>query len=804
MRRVLLVALLLSHLFIPLSHADVSTSHIESRDAELDVIGLNTLTVHRGELIEVLFTLHNLADADDTYSFDLMTQVDGLITTGLPCTTFIESGFLRQVKFNISAEVNAEYGAQNLTLDFSSQNSPNWNLSKTFEVRIAPYSNLNFGASDVSSFIVTPGTRTSVAMNITNNASFEDEITFNLYTQTEWNWGWTMDETDGVNAFKTVPTNSVAYIFLWIDVPPIANGMPLFGTGPRFQLTAVSSIDGAVSRWSFDLLMEVFYNASIDMKGDDAVVNPGGVERVSVDVRNNGNSPNYLNMTLEVIDSNGVPIDGMANSDRITFNDWTVALFDALEDQILLPNETRTVKIAFQAPLEYFGEMDIRLRVFAGGAVQDTRTVDVGASIGWERSGEVQLITDNCRSLLPNETCQTTASISNTGNAVDSFSFVISEIPNFVDASLLNPVVELGVGETDEFVMIEITANSSALAFQLGDVVVETYLLDTETLVGISRIPVKVAPVIQWNFTDIIEETNNGRLSIAMTLRNEGNTADGLIVQLESSHSTPMSFIPPTIAIYEDNIEYPRSFEVREIPIGYNFTVRAWIDLPQDQQSNGTVWVNTTVRSQYEPSTVFTHTSTGDYIGEPWQDLGEEDTFDFAAFITIGVEIFKGWFLMICAVLFSCIVIYKSILSRNKRIEDKKIFEEKTRPLEVKSDENWMEKFAPNTSQATAEPSTEIDSNAFKQAFLKRSGEYKQAPETVNPELTKAATTVLEFHTSNEIRTTADSLLADIQTGKVAKPHIANQTLRSEESDNTQKKNQDTVPLPSRDDDFDI
>jgi len=124
--------------------------------------------------------------------------------------------------------------------------------------------------------------------------------------------------------------------------------------------------------------------------------------------------------------------------------------------------------------------------------------------------------------------------------------------------------------------------------------------------------------------------------------------------------------------------------------------------------------------------------------------------------------------------------------------------------LDVKSDENWMEKFAPNTSQATPEPSTEIDSNTFKQAFLKRSGEYKQAPETVNPELTKAATTVLEFHTSNEIRTTADSLLADIQTGKVAKPQIANQTLRSEESDNTQEKNQDTVPLPSRDDDFDI
>ena len=97
-----------------------------------------------------------------------------------------------------------------------------------------------------------------------------------------------------------------------------------------------------------------------------------------------------------------------------------------------------------------------------------------------------------------------------------------------------------------------------------------------------------------------------------------------------------------------------------------------------------------------------------------------------------------------------------------------------------------------------------MDSNTFKQAFLKQSGAYKQAPETVNPELTKAATTVLEFHTSNEILSTADTLLTEIQTGKVAKPHIANQTLRNEDSNNTQNKIQDSVPLPSSEDDFDI
>ena len=131
-------------------------------------------------------------------------------------------------------------------------------------------------------------------MNITNNATLEDVVTFNLYSQTGWNWGWTMNDTEGVNAFETLQINSVAYVFLWIDVPEVVDGMPLFGTGPRFQLSAVSGIDGAISRWSFDLLMQEFYNSSIDAIGEDAVVEPGGVERVSVDVRNNGNSPNYL------------------------------------------------------------------------------------------------------------------------------------------------------------------------------------------------------------------------------------------------------------------------------------------------------------------------------------------------------------------------------------------------------------------------------------------------------------------------------------------------------------------------------
>ncbi|MBL6885395.1 MAG: hypothetical protein ISR21_06840 [Candidatus Poseidoniaceae archaeon] len=771
MRSVFVGMLILMHVMVPFAGAVSHAVTTESRDAQLDVIGLNQVTVHRGELVEVLFTLHNLGEVEDTFSFDLVAEIDGLTATGLPHSKTVESGYLRQVKFNISADNDAIYGVYNLSLRFTSLNDVNWNQTESFHTKIAPYSNLNFGSSGISSFIVNQNTRTSVAMNITNNATLEDEVTFNLYSTSNWNWGWTMNSTDGVNAYETIQPDSVTFIFLWVDVPFVIDGSPLFNNGPRFQISAVSSIDGDVVQWSFDMLMSEYKNASIDQSGPDAVIEPGGVERVSIDVRNTGNSPNYLNITLEAIDAQGVPIPGIPNFDRITSDGWTVALFDGLEENILQPNESRTIRIGFQAPLEYSGEFDVRVRVFAVGAMLNLRTIDVGGSIGWERSGSVELRTNECQSLLPAETCTAGVEVYNGGNAVDSFEYSITQVPNFVTAQLIQTTTELQPGEYENLTLIEITANASALAFELGEVVIETYFLNTDTSVGTSRVPVKIAPVIQWNFTEVVEEIDNdGRLSIALTLRNEGNTADGLLVQLQSSHSTPMSFIPPSFAVYEQGIEYPRSFEVSNIPIGYNFTVRAWVDLPQDQTTNGTVWVNTSVRSQFEPSNSFVHTSKGDYIGVTWQEELEKESLDVFGMVALGFEILKAWSFMIGAVLISGVVIYKSVVSRNARTLERRELEALSQPQPQQSAGDWMNKFSATEPEVVKDASVQVNPEHFKQAFQKRSGEYKQASAPVDTALTQAATSVLEYHSSNDALASANSLFADKQIAKTASP----------------------------------
>ena len=805
MRRALVMLLVFVHVTVAFSVAAEAPRETTARSSQLEVIGLDQVTVHRDELVEVLFTLHNTGDGEDTFTFELGTQAEGLTVTGLPLSKTMESGYLRQVKFNLSADIDAEYGVYNLSMDFTSANDADWNQTQVFQVRVTPYSNLNFGATGVSSFIVSPNTRTSVAMNITNNATLTDDVTFNLYSTSGWEWGWTMNNSVGVNAYETLQPDSVGFVVLWVEVPDVIDGAPLFNTGPRFQITAVSSIDGGISQWSFDMLMNEFNNASIDSTGEDAVIEPGGVERVSIDVRNTGNSPNYLNITLEAIDEQGMPIDGVPNFDRITQGGWTMALFGGLEENILQPNESRTIKIAFQAPLEYSGEIEVRLRVFAEGALEATRTYDVGASIGWERSGSAHLRTDECRSLLPGDSCSAGIEVHNSGNAVDAFAYTVTQIPSFVSVELLLASTELSPGEYVNLTLLSITANASSLAFELGEVIVETHLMGTDTVVGIFRVPVKIAPVIQWNFTDVIEEfDSDGRLSIALTLRNEGNTADGLLVQLQSSHSTPMSFIPPNIAVYEEGIENLRSFEVNNIPIGYNFTLRAWVELPQDQLSNGTVWVNTTVRSQFEPSTLFVHTSNGNYTGTPWQETLEEDSFDALALLSTGVDILKAWSLMIGAVLFSGLVIYKSIVSRNQRLQEQRELEAIHAPLPDQVVGDWMNKFSNSEPEAVVDTTPKIDSEQFKQAFKRRSGEYKEASKPVDTRLTQAATSVLEYHSSNDLRTSADALLSDIQTGNVAtQPQEIPQNLNRSAETKTEPSSAPNVPLP-KEDDFDI
>jgi len=757
---------------------------VESQARESnEIMSLHTpseVIVHRGEISEVFFTTHNTADSVQTFSANIENVSSDLSITGLPLSYTLVENHLQQLKFNVTAGSSSEYGSAFITLNITTDMDSSFVVSQIL-VTIAPQSNLTFGVSGVSTFTVDAGTRTSVAVNITNNAMLDDNITYDIYSTSAFNWGWTMNQTAENNAFETLVPGQLSYVFVWIDIPQVIDGAPLQGHGPQFTLKAVSGLDRAVSQWSFNLIYDSFRNASIDFAEPNLELAPGENGRLEVTLRNTGNIDSRMNLSMQAIDENGDTLNGFAKSDRFENDGWTVALFNGVEDQVLAPNESRTIDVGFQSPLQYSGSINVRFYVFAVGAYERTYSIDVGATIVRERAGIASLSTAGCHNLLPLQSCSSTIEIANTGNAIDYYSLELLSAPEFVNVSVPTTGIEIASSFSDEFPDITITASSDSMAFENGNVSIAVNFLNSEQL-QIINIPVKISPVINWSFENVAEEIDSkGRLSIVMTLRNQGNAFDGLVVQLQSSHSTDMAFVPPAIAIVEEGVENPRSFEIYDIPVGANFTVVAWVEIPVDQQANGTIWINTTVRSKFSPEIEFIHTSSIDYKGIPWQPAAEDEPIiDFAQIMLTTWEVLKAWSFVIIAIFVASMILLKANIDRISRKADEAVRSElyarqNKGPEQV---DDWMDKFSQRSQQPEIVSTSPVQKEHIEQAFTSRAGVSQPAAQPVDPSLRDAAAIVLEANNALNVKISTDQLLGTIQQQGVAIPHQGNEPLQ--------------------------
>ncbi|MCH1616512.1 MAG: hypothetical protein L7R83_03275, partial [Candidatus Poseidonia sp.] len=393
MRWALLLAVFISHLAFPIV-AGLATD--EGRDeAIMDFVAPSEVYVHRNESVGTYITVHNKADQNQAFTIETQVLPGSLSVVGLPKTELLVPNHLKQMAFGIQADADA--ALQNYTVSFSITSDLDASLNQTVEmtVHVVPWSNLSFGVDDFIAFTVDELVRTSVAVNLSNNATFTDDVTFTLSTSSDWDWGWDMGDTNGTEAYLTMAPDTLSYVYLWVEVPAVIDGAPLAETGPRFTLSATSGLDRAVSTWSFDLLMNEKRNVSIDGIDPLAEVAPNQDVRVNAVVRNVGNTPNTLNITLQGLTANGDPLPNKTPSDRFNDSGWVVALFGGLEDVVLQPNESRTVEIGFQAPNEFQGEMHVELQVFANGAKANTMSARTlvqinrtsAASLTYEASG---------------------------------------------------------------------------------------------------------------------------------------------------------------------------------------------------------------------------------------------------------------------------------------------------------------------------------------------------------------------------------------------------------------------------------
>ena len=629
----------------------------------------------------------------------------------------------------------------------------------TIDLWVRPASALVLGASGQSTFTVNEGVTTQVAVNLTNVGSEPEEVHFTLETTSDWAWGWTLNGVRIDDPNVTVQPNELVYIGAWIDVGLVGvDGQPLFGTGPSFTLSATSSFDGRGATWSFVLGMEEVKRVALDLQVPNMPVAPGTDERVEVVVTNRGNVPSKVQLDLFALENDGTVVTGFEPIDRFQRDGWTVALFGALPDVSIDPGASRTFEVGLLAPWTDEGRMDVRVRAKIGAA---TQTVDIAGEIDLQRAFEVEDITVRCPDLEVDQACEIRAKVRNAGTYDDvaTIELALNESSTgIVNMSVEQERVVLNHGQQREVLLARLSAHPDALAFGTATLDVNVGP-EGQTLVHVKQLDLRIAPRVDWVFESISqEEDTRQRVSVTATLRNDGNVVDGLVVSMKASHGMEMGLIPPAGAEYEDDADPIRSFEVEGLPIGDNITLRAWFDLPSDEQVNGTVYVNLSVRSRYVPEQTFQETVIAPYLGVPWQEGASEQGFDLGVLAGQAWGLFQVTWHIVLAVGVATVILNRAVHRRaEQRAERANPTAEKRRE---ETSEDWMAGFQTKQTAPAPAQSPTVDAGAFEQAFRNRSTP-SPAPAPAPPvALTEAASVVLDVRTSQAAVERLDALAA--------------------------------------------
>ena len=777
MRRI--VAILIATLVLP-------SISVSASDTPFDFFIDEEVVIHPDETVQFRIAWHNIVGDERHFAISLNNSDSNISVEDLPIDwTRVGSGRLGEMMINVTVLPNSNYETISFGLNITCQEVPDWSIIHDVDVIVSRWSNLNFGANDGSSFYVQQNVNTSLAVNISNNAGFDDLIKVRMNTNSNWQYGFVGDENNDDEVHIELDDGEYIFINFWIITPSIVDGAPLAGTGPTFTLEAESNLDKRVESWTFSLEMQTFHNMTVDIVDDNLSIEPGDDGRLEVTIRNNGNVDTYLDASLKL---------GNLNDDRIEAENWTVAIFNAFEFQSLEPNESRVIEIGFDAPNTNAGTFDVELIVMPQSFPQRASSVMISSVIDWQRSGTISTNNDNCSTVQWNQTCQQSIEIENTGNFFENFMlFVIDD--SGMEFEITSEPIGLSKGSSAS-IPLNMTTFDGAEGLLPASATVQLKLESGELVDSIS-ISSSTAPRVNWLWENAASSVTSNRLEVVVTMRNEGNTADGLIVRMSSSYFTEMSFIPPNNAIIEDGTTNIRSFEVIDIEKGSNFTFRAWAEIPDDQNSNDEFYLNITAHSRLAEENPFYYSANTSFDAAA-KTADEENSVvnSLTDFVATFFAIIWAWKWIIFATLVSALMINKSLRDRQSRLEYAALNKPPTDAQE--QPEDWMAEFA-NKKQSIPEitESPQIPSEVFTGMFQAVGGERKPSAKPVDSQLVGAASTVLDHHDTMAVKTKLDDLASDIAEGEISKPHSANVALPDDIVPVTAR----TVPTPKNEPD---
>ena len=732
---------------------------------------------HRNESIPIELDWSNIESSDQELQITAESHIS-LNVNGLPDTPIIVNAQTASgITIFVIADNDSQFG--NLPLNITFDNGDGWSETIVLLIDITPYSKLNFGSSSGSQFLVQQVSRINVATNITNAADFTDVVNFTLSSDSDWESGWTDSNSISLNP------GGIDLVRFWIETPPVVNSSPLAGEGSSFTLRGYSSLDSAEIEWSFSVVLKDFYNVSIDKSGEDLTIDPGISGRTEVTLRNSGNIASTFDFNLIPLYESGSEVPGFVDKTFIEYNGWSVALYNAMQSNILQPGESRTIDVGFLAPLSDDSSLQVRLNIYPSGYDSVMKSAEITVITQQVRKAEIIIDVEDCTQISPNESCTIFYELNHQGNMYDQLKVELSDTTG-ISAQTSQEIWSVEIGGSVKDISLNLSSLDGALAYSnyslnLNVLTSDGLLLDSVHIKGY------IGPRIEWIYENAVSSVDEqGKLSMTVVVRNDGNTVDGLIVRLSSTHFTQMSLIPPDGAVY-DMSEKIRSFEMTDISIGDNFTFRAWVLLPTDQSSDGTLLANITAHSRLDDSNPLYFEAKADYLATEMKvDEGGVIIDVMSNAIEYSILILKGWWYICGSVVIAALLIKKAAKDRRLRMED---------PMAVILGKVETETIV--EEEIIHPPPKPMSRDEFSQRFKSQSAMKTYETQSISGDVVRAAGTIIDHHEDNLMRQKLEGLTEEISSG-VKKPHAANMLL-----DSNSKSIEKIIPLKN-DDDLDL
>lgn len=592
---------------------------------------------------------------------------------------------------------------------------------------------VEFGPDSGSIFAIDPGTLINLNVNFTNQAEVDDIVNIKINGPENWNisWEYSTDTTLGFN-FE-IQSGDIEWTEFSITAPITENGLPLANSLHQFTMELNSNLTGTNDWYNFSMKYGYFHGVEIVEGGGTYSISPYDVATIEMTTRNIGNTQRDIGVSIRPVNENGSELGEF--SQAFALEEWNVFIQNKMELNAMSPNQTGKIKFQIQSPFLISGTIFFEIKVWSTAIPDESVSAIQRVNIVPRSGGNLELSNIDCQfKTNPGETCRTELIIENTGDIPYNFELIIKESEDWIKLEISDNNITLDAGQIKNQIFLNVTIDDNIISGEQAEVTVELWV-DGWSPKSVS-FNVIVDDYFSW---ELIEESYSHNynyedrtvnISAYLTLENQGNVNDGLVVNLDCNIFTNFELEVPAEAEEQLSIN-PRSFEVLDVAIKENISFTAWMNISYDQISESMFFVEGPTltiesRSIGDPRIIIENSVTEDK--DLFEDSSSGSADDEESVI---IEFFRVWQTVIISmivILFGSIGVVKAIQYRLE--QDRKRFglpqEEDTETAG-----EWMSKFIKKSKPKIFVESEIIDVEDFESDFKSKSGKKEVNPTIV-------------------------------------------------------------------------